>query len=143
MVYRGRLRDMLPACGSVYAGPGGPDPLCNVLYGMFLSEENGVFRYGTRFCEDFRSRGDALPDSPKAPDPRPASVRDPDRHSNGPDRFGKPRASLYPAARRARAVRADPAALVFAGEHRGYFDICDDSRSPVMSLYCKRGRRAS
>ena len=67
---------MLPACRSVYADLSKLDPLYNTLYGMLLSEENGVFRYGVRFYEDFYNRGDALLNSLKEPDHRLPSIRD-------------------------------------------------------------------
>ncbi len=73
-VQEGKLQYMLPARKSVYAGLSGLDPLYNTLFGMLLSEENGVFRYGARFYEDFYSRGNALLDSLKALDDRLPSI---------------------------------------------------------------------
>ena len=64
-VQDGQLQYMLPACKSVYAELSRLDPLYNTLFRMLLSEENGVFRYGARFYEDFYSRGDALLNSLK------------------------------------------------------------------------------
>lgn len=64
-VQDGQLQYMLPACKSVYAELSKLDPLYNTLFRMLLSEENGVFRYGARFYEDFYSRGDALLNSLK------------------------------------------------------------------------------
>ena len=56
----GQLQYMLPACKSVYAELSKLDPLYDTLYQMLLPEENGVFRYGKGFYEDFYKKGDAL-----------------------------------------------------------------------------------
>ena len=69
-VQEGQLQYMLPACKSVYARLSGLDPLYDALFRMLSSEENGVFRYGIRFYEDFYSRRDALLDSLKELDDR-------------------------------------------------------------------------
>ena len=76
-VQDGRLQYMLPACKSVYAGLSRLDPLYGAFFRLLQSEENGVFRYGARFYEDFYSRGDVLLDSLKQPGDQPP-VRDPD-----------------------------------------------------------------
>ena len=73
-VREGQLQYLLPACKSIYAELGGLDPLYNTLFRMLLSEENGVFRYGARFYEDFYSRGNALLDSLKELDDRLPSI---------------------------------------------------------------------
>ena len=67
-VQEGKLQYMLPACRSVYAELSELDPLYNTLFRMLLPEENGVFRYGARFYEDFYKRGNALLDRLKALD---------------------------------------------------------------------------
>ena len=64
-VQEGQLQYMLPALKSVYAELGKLDPLYHTLFRMLLSEENGVFRYGVRFYEDFYNRSDALMNSLK------------------------------------------------------------------------------
>lgn len=56
----GQLQYMLPACKSVYAELSKLDPLYDTLFQMLLPEENGVFRYGKDFYEDFYKKGDAL-----------------------------------------------------------------------------------
>ena len=66
-VQEGRLQYMLPACKSVYADLSRLDPLYDSLFRMLLPEENGVFRYGARFYEDFYNRADALLNSLKDP----------------------------------------------------------------------------
>ena len=75
-VQEGQLQYMLPACRSVYAELGRLDPLYDALFRMLLSEENGVFRYGARFYEDFYSRNDALLNSLKELDNGLAFIRD-------------------------------------------------------------------
>lgn len=56
----GKLQYMLPACKSVYRRLARLDPLYDQLYEMLLPEENGVFRYGARFYEDFYRKSDDL-----------------------------------------------------------------------------------
>ena len=56
----GKLQYMLPACKSVYARLAEADALYAQLYERLLSEENGVFRYGPRFYEDFYSKSDDM-----------------------------------------------------------------------------------
>ena len=56
----GKLQYMLPACKSIYSDLSILDPLYSQLYKMLLPVENGVFRYGTRFYEDFYKNSDDL-----------------------------------------------------------------------------------
>ena len=56
----GKLQYMLPACKSVYQRLAEMDPLYDQLYEMLLPEENGVFRYGISFYEDFYKKSDAM-----------------------------------------------------------------------------------
>ena len=56
----GKLQYMLPACRSVYPRLAALDPLYDQLYEMLLPEENGVFRYGPEFYEDFYDIGDDM-----------------------------------------------------------------------------------
>ena len=56
----GKLQYMLPACKSVYPQLARLDPLYYRLYEMLLPEENGVFRYGACFYEDFHRMSDDL-----------------------------------------------------------------------------------
>ena len=56
----GRLQYMLPACRSVYPKLARLDPLYDALYQMLLPEENGVFRYGPRFYEEFYQKSEGL-----------------------------------------------------------------------------------
>ena len=56
----GRLQYMLPACKTVYPRLAELDPLYHQLYDMLLPEENGVFRYGARFYEEFYNKSDQL-----------------------------------------------------------------------------------
>ena len=56
----GKLQYMLPACKSVYPRLAASDPLYDRLYEMLLPEENGVFRYGPHFYEDFYNINDDL-----------------------------------------------------------------------------------
>ncbi len=51
---------MLPACKSVYPRLAAHDPLYDQLYEMLLPEENGVFRYGPEFYEDFYDISDDM-----------------------------------------------------------------------------------
>ena len=75
-VQEGRLQYMLPACKSIYADLSKPDPLYKALFRMLLSEENGVFRYGARFYEDFYNKGDAPLNRLKESDHWLSSIRD-------------------------------------------------------------------
>ena len=56
----GKLQYMLPASRSVYPELAKIDPLYHRLLEMLLPEENGVFRYGIRFYEDFYQRSSAI-----------------------------------------------------------------------------------
>ncbi len=56
----GKLQYMLPSCKSVYPRLATSDPLYNQLYDMLLPEENGVFRYGPQFYEDFYNISDDM-----------------------------------------------------------------------------------
>ncbi len=56
----GKLQYMLPACRSVYPRLAAYDPLYDQLYETLLPEENGVFRYGPQFYEDFYDISDDL-----------------------------------------------------------------------------------
>ena len=56
----GRLQYMLPACKSVYHLLSRADPLYDHLYEILLREENGVFRYGAHFYEDFYKKRDDM-----------------------------------------------------------------------------------
>ena len=56
----GKLQYMLPACKSVYPRLAAFDPLYDRFYEMLLPEENGVFRYGTQFYEDFYNISDGM-----------------------------------------------------------------------------------
>ena len=56
----GQLQYMLPASKSVYPELAKIDPLYNHLLDMLLPEENGIFRYGIRFYEDFYQRSSMI-----------------------------------------------------------------------------------
>ena len=56
----GELQYMLPADKRVYPRLAKWDSLYHRLYEMLLSEDNGVFRYGKKFYEDFYVRSDGL-----------------------------------------------------------------------------------
>ena len=56
----GKLQYMLPASKSVYPELAKIDPLYNHLLDMLLPEENGVFRYGIHFYEDFYQRSSTI-----------------------------------------------------------------------------------
>ena len=56
----GRLQYMLPATKSVYQELAKIDPLYNQLFAMLLPEENGVFRYGIHFYEDFYQKSGTI-----------------------------------------------------------------------------------
>ena len=56
----GELQYMLPACRSVYPRLAKLDPLYDSLYEMAGNEENGVFRYGVKFYEEFYARSAEL-----------------------------------------------------------------------------------
>ena len=56
----GQLQYMLPASKSIYPELAKIDPIYNQLFDMLLPEENGVFRYGIRFYEDFYQRSGAI-----------------------------------------------------------------------------------
>ncbi len=56
----GKLQYMLPACKSVYTRLAESDALYDRFYEVLLSEENGVFRYGPHFYEDFYSKSDDM-----------------------------------------------------------------------------------
>ena len=56
----GQLQYMLPACKSVYPELAKLDPLYDQFLNMLLPEENGVFRYGAHFYEDFYQRSAAI-----------------------------------------------------------------------------------
>ncbi len=56
----GKLQYMLPPCKSVYPLLAASDPIYDQWYEMLLSEENGVFRYGPHFYEDFYNISDDL-----------------------------------------------------------------------------------
>ena len=56
----GELQYMLPACRSVYPRLAKLDPLYGRLYEMVSQEENGVFRYGVKFYEEFYAKSDAM-----------------------------------------------------------------------------------
>ena len=56
----GRLTYMLPPSMSVYGRLAEADPIYKQLYEMLLSEENGVFRYGETFYEEFYNKSDVL-----------------------------------------------------------------------------------
>ncbi len=59
----GRLQYMLPPCRSVYARLAEIDPIYDQLYRQLLPEENGVFRYGKSFYEDFYQKSDKILES--------------------------------------------------------------------------------
>ena len=59
----GRLQYMLPPCRSVYGRLAEIDPIYDELYRQLLPEENGVFRYGKSFYEDFYQKSDKLLES--------------------------------------------------------------------------------
>ena len=59
----GRLQYMLPSCMSVYGRLAEIDPIYDQLYQQLLPEENGVFRYGKSFYEDFYKKSDTLLES--------------------------------------------------------------------------------
>jgi thiamine pyridinylase len=54
------LQYMLPACMSVYHRLAELDPLYDRLYEMVNEEENGVFRYGVKYYEEFYAKSGAL-----------------------------------------------------------------------------------
>ena len=59
----GRLQYMLPPCRSVYPRLAEIDPIYDQLYRQLLPEENGVFRYGKSFYEDFYQKSDKILES--------------------------------------------------------------------------------
>ena len=59
----GKLQYMLPPCRSVYPRLAEIDPIYDQLYRQLLPEENGVFRYGKSFYEDFYQKSDKLLES--------------------------------------------------------------------------------
>ena len=59
----GRLQYMLPPCRSVYGRLAEIDPIYDQLYRQLLPEENGVFRYGKTFYEDFYRKSDEILES--------------------------------------------------------------------------------
>ena len=59
----GRLQYMLPARRSVYGRLAEIDPIYDRLYRQLLPEENGVFRYGKTFYEDFYAKSDRMLES--------------------------------------------------------------------------------
>ena len=59
----GRLQYMLPPCRSVYGRLAEIDPIYDELYRQLLPEENGVFRYGKSFYEDFYRKSDMILES--------------------------------------------------------------------------------
>ena len=62
-VQEGRLQYMLPPCRSVYPRLAEIDPIYDQLYRQLLPEENGVFRYGKSFYEDFYQKSDKILES--------------------------------------------------------------------------------
>ena len=64
----GKLQYMLPALKSVYPALAELDPLYRRLYEMLLPEENGVFRYGARFYEEFYQKSGDLLEELKKPE---------------------------------------------------------------------------
>ena len=56
----GRLQYMLPPCMRVYGRLAEMDPIYDQLYQLLLPEENGVFRYGKSFYEDFYRKSDEI-----------------------------------------------------------------------------------
>ena len=56
----GEIQYMLPACRSVYPRLAELDPLYDSFYEMLAKDENGVFRYGAAFYEEFYEKSDAL-----------------------------------------------------------------------------------
>ena len=59
----GRLQYMLPPCMGVYKRLAEIDPIYDQLYRQLLPEENGVFRYGKSFYEDFYQKSDQILES--------------------------------------------------------------------------------
>ena len=59
-VQEGRLQYMLPPCMRVYGRLAEMDPIYDQLYQLLLPEENGVFRYGKSFYEDFYRKSDEI-----------------------------------------------------------------------------------
>ena len=59
-VQEGRLQYMLPPCMRVYGRLAEMDPVYDQLYQLLLPEENGVFRYGKSFYEDFYRKSDEI-----------------------------------------------------------------------------------
>ena len=59
----GRLQYMLPPCRNVYPRLAEIDPIYDELYRQLLPEENGVFRYGKSFYEDFYRKSDMILES--------------------------------------------------------------------------------
>ena len=59
----GKLHYMLPSCMSVYGRLAEMDPIYDQLYQLLLPEENGVFRYGKSFYEDFYRKSDEILES--------------------------------------------------------------------------------
>lgn len=55
-----QLQYMLPCSKSVYADLAKLDPLYDRFYELLLPEENGVFRYGPQFYEEFYKRSGEL-----------------------------------------------------------------------------------
>ena len=64
----GKLQYMLPALKSVYPALAELNPLYRRLYEMLLPEENGVFRYGARFYEEFYQKSGDLLEELKRPE---------------------------------------------------------------------------
>ena len=63
----GRLQYMLPANRNVYPRLAALDPLYEQFFRMLDSEENGVFRYGARFYEEFDQKSSRLLEMLDAP----------------------------------------------------------------------------
>ena len=59
----GKPQYMLPARRSVYGRLAELDPIYDQLYKLLLPEENGVFRYGKTFYEEFYRKSDDILES--------------------------------------------------------------------------------
>ncbi len=59
----GSLQYMLPSRMSVYQRLAESDPVYDQLYKLLVSEENGMFRYGNTFYEEFYKKSDAFLES--------------------------------------------------------------------------------